>query len=93
MPPLGLEPWTFLIEQAHSTQNRPKQPYTLLSIRWLTGAKLLQLFALAFPEAYPRLPWQFGVFIVLFMSLQGITGFMAYLDEFVDFSDLAKIDS
>ena len=22
MPPLGLEPWTFLIEQAHSTQNR-----------------------------------------------------------------------
>ena len=54
---------------------------------------MLQLFALAFPEAYPRLPWQFGVFIVLFMSLQGITGFMAYLDEFVDFSDLAKIDS
>ena len=25
MPPLGLEPWTFLIEQAHSTQNRVKK--------------------------------------------------------------------
>ena len=22
MPPLGLEPWTFLLEQAHSTQSR-----------------------------------------------------------------------
>ena len=29
MPPLELEPWTFLIEQAHSTQNQghlPKRP-------------------------------------------------------------------
>ena len=26
MPPLGLEPWTFLIEQAHSTQNRVQNP-------------------------------------------------------------------
>ena len=23
MPPSGLEPWTFLMEQAHSTQNCP----------------------------------------------------------------------
>ena len=26
MPPLGLEPWTFLIEHAHSTQNRVQNP-------------------------------------------------------------------
>ena len=26
MPPLGLVPWTFLMEQAHSTQNRLHQP-------------------------------------------------------------------
>ena len=49
-----------------------------------------QLYVLAFPEAYPNWPWQYAVMLLLFMGLQTFTGFMAYLDEFVD---LSKIES
>lgn len=52
------------------------------------GAKMLQVYVLAFPEAYPRWPWQFGVLLLLFMSLQVLTGSMAYLDEFVGLSKI-----
>ena len=53
-------------------------------------SKLAQLYVLAFPEAYPNWPWQYAVMLLLFMGLQTFTGFMAYLDEFVD---LSKIES
>ena len=50
----------------------------------------MQVYALAYPEAYPRWPWQFAVLLLLFMSLQVLTGGIAYIDEFID---LSKIDS
>ena len=52
--------------------------------------KIPQVYVLAFPEAYPRWPWQFAVLLLLFMTLQVLTGGMAYIDEFVV---LSKIDS